>query len=312
MKISPKFVTTQIIPSWRGFTLVVTLSLLLLLAIVAVGLLSLSSISLRNGVREHARRQAQANARLALAIAIGQLQKQLGPDQRISANGSIVSRNPVRHPHFTGAWDSWFAGPIASASVNANYPHAESHHQTIGSQSMNTMRPEYTRKNDHFRGWLASLSPAESADPQTPVTLALDGKPSPTTQDTAIHLVGRGSLGEQAMPTDFVSARLMEVASSPNGEANLRGRYAWWVGDESQKARVMYDSYLGDDLVSSDKIFRSQAPASTGTNTIAGLRNLTHEQQVKLGILPSLNTLDVVPGVQSPGAATVVKFQVAE
>jgi hypothetical protein len=90
----------------------------------------------------------------------------------------------------------------------------------------------------------------------------------------------------------------MEVASAPDGVVNSRGRYAWWVGDESQKARVMYDSYLGDSLAGSDKIFRSQAPASTGTNTIAGLANLTPAQQVKLGSLPSLNTLDVVPGVQ--------------
>ena len=153
-----------------GFTLVITLSLLLLIAIVAMGLLSLSSISLRHGSREHARRQAQSNARLALAIAIGQLQKQMGPDQRISANGSIVSPNPVRHPHYTGVWDSWVAGPLAAASVGSNYPHAESHHQTIGSQPMTTMRPEYGRKNDQFRGWLASLNPAEITDPQTPLT----------------------------------------------------------------------------------------------------------------------------------------------
>ena len=107
------------------------------------------------------------------------------------------------------------------------------------------------------------------------------------------------------MPADFVSARLMAVESSPVGEANSRGRYAWWVGDESQKARVMYDSYLGDSLVSSDKIFRSQAPASTGTSTIAGLASLTADQQVKLGSLPSLNTLDVVSVQQVSTAGNV-------
>jgi Tfp pilus assembly protein PilX len=66
----------------RGFALVVTLSLMVLLTIIAVGLLSLSAISLRG--------TTQANAHsLALMLAIGDLQKEMGPDMRISAESAL-------------------------------------------------------------------------------------------------------------------------------------------------------------------------------------------------------------------------------
>ena len=67
-----------------GFALVVTLSLMILLTLIAVGLLSLSAVSLRSSSQGVAQAEAQANARMALMLAIGELQKQLGPDQRVS------------------------------------------------------------------------------------------------------------------------------------------------------------------------------------------------------------------------------------
>jgi len=284
-------------PQPAGFALVVTLSLMVLLTIIGLGLLSLSAITLRSGSQNQARMEAQGNARLALQIAIGELQKELGPDQRISANGSIIASSGVVHPHLTGVWDSWIAGPLGDAPVGNDYPGAESHHRTLGAQPAGSMRPEYDKKDRHFRAWLASLNPGEAADPNTPVALALEGEPMPTEGGTAVRLVGKGSLGKDAPDTDFVSARLIDVSGSST-VSSFRGRYAWWVGDESQKARVMDDSYQGATLASADKIFRSQAPASTGTTTIPGLTALNPAQQLRLNGLPTLNTLDLVPGVQ--------------
>ena len=77
-------------PSEKGFALVVTLSLMILLTVIAVGLLTLSSISLRSSTQGQAMAVAQANARLALTLAIGDLQKSLGCDQRVTAAAEIL------------------------------------------------------------------------------------------------------------------------------------------------------------------------------------------------------------------------------
>jgi hypothetical protein len=275
----------------KGFALVVTISLLVLLSAIALGFLSLSAVTLRSGSQEKAQMEARANARLALQIAIGELQKQLGPDQRVSANGAILSESPVRHPHWTGAWDSWIAGSLGTAAVESDYPSAVSDHQTIGSQPDASMRPEYAQKDKHFRSWLVSLAPDEAGNMASARDLVLNGKAAPTKDDQAIHLVGKGSLGDAADAVDFVSARLIDVTSPTQG----RGRYAWWAGDESQKARVMHDSYVSTPPANSaEKIYRGQSSGSTGTRQIKDLEDITIAQEARLKGLPTRNTLDLV------------------
>lgn len=77
----------------RGFSLIVTISLVILLALLSVGLLTLSSISLRSSSRLAAQSRAQANARLGLMIALGDLQKYAGPDRRITARAETLAQD---------------------------------------------------------------------------------------------------------------------------------------------------------------------------------------------------------------------------
>jgi hypothetical protein len=79
--------------SHRGFALVATVSLLVLLAIVALGMLGLSAVTLRSSTQESAMMEARANARLALMIALGELQKGMGPDKRISARALTMAKD---------------------------------------------------------------------------------------------------------------------------------------------------------------------------------------------------------------------------
>lgn len=285
----------------RGFALVVTVSLMVLLAVMCVGLLGLSAVSLRSSTQTQAQAEAQANARLALMIAIGELQKQLGPDQRVSANSAILegrgsSADKIPNPNWTGVWNSWQAGP---ADPDNPTPSAPSAHQTIpDSRSVpNGMSPTYTAgRADHFRSWLLSLNPGEASNIASPLAAALDGANMPGNNATAVRLVGEGTLGTSGQGTDardYVSARLLPVAS--RASSAFRGRYGWWVGDESQKARLMGDSYETDPANSlAGRLARQQAPGSTGTRSIKGLEKITKEQQ--LAGLPSLMTVSLIEG----------------
>jgi hypothetical protein len=118
----------------KGFALVVTLSLMILLTVIAVGLLSLSAISLRSSVSGEARARAAANAQMAVILAIGELQKETGDDRRITADASMFPS--ARQSHLVGTWSSWTPGFDKNPDQNA---------------------PDYTKpKTNLFRSWLIS------------------------------------------------------------------------------------------------------------------------------------------------------------
>ena len=127
-----------------GFVLIVTLSLMILLTVIAVGLLALSSISLRSVGQSSAASIARTNAKLAMMLALGELQVSLGPDVSVSAPASSVIKDSAR-PHLTGVWqrppvstdpgwDSWRWTPTAGGF------------------------PDYTLKKGLFKGWLVSAA----------------------------------------------------------------------------------------------------------------------------------------------------------
>jgi type II secretory pathway pseudopilin PulG len=275
----------------RGFALIATILLMVLLAMITVGTLSLSVVTLRTGTQDSAQARARANARMALMIAIGELQKQMGPDQRISANSAILEDLTVTNPHWLGVWNSWKAGTGEA-----------SQHSTIEGVS-DQMAPTYLpNRSDYFRKWLISLNEDEMSNISSPKNLSLRASPMPGPDDDAIFLVAKGSLGEDDdKKTDYVAARILDIKDKDTSE--VTGRYGWWIGDESQKARIMDDSYLPPPppatpptLTSADKIYRSAAPGSMGTKTIRGLENVTNDSQ--FAALPSLATLDLVAGAK--------------
>ena len=97
----------------NGFALVVTLTLMVLLSILALGMLSLSTVALRSSSQETAMQTARANSKIALMLAIGELQGTVGSDGAITAPASILDSDPqspqvdgVKYPHLTGVWQA--------------------------------------------------------------------------------------------------------------------------------------------------------------------------------------------------------------
>lgn len=192
-------------PPERGFALVVTVSLLVLLSLLAVGLLSLSAISLRTSQAQQHQKAARANARLALMTAIGQLQKHAGPDTRVTARADILDPD---NPPILGVWKSWEGSDHEDSGTFAGRP---------------TSPGDYgSEKKQRFLRWLVSGDPDDLEDSGNPPATG----PGPSKQP----LVGEHTVADGE--TD------LQVHLDPVMVDDGRGAYAWWIGGENLKARL--------------------------------------------------------------------------
>ncbi len=228
--------------SRSGFALVVVISLMILLVVIGIGLLTLSQISLRSSGRSMAMAEARQNARMALIIAIGQLQRQAGPDQRVTAIADIAgddSGNPVAAGvgpknrssvngidkglssiqsgtrHWTGVWKNESADPGNDIFIETPSP--------------------------LFQAWLISGNEARAADNRLvpgDATFAIGTSGAVSDPAKAVVLVGEGSVGGSAPdPLErYVVAPLVGIGKERGDRP--AGRYAWWIGDEGIKARI--------------------------------------------------------------------------
>jgi len=89
----------------RGFSLVVTMIMMVMIAILAMCTLTLSTTVIRHTGREGPQKMAEANARLSLMMALGRLQEEVGDDRRITADASILESRG--QGHLVGVWESW-------------------------------------------------------------------------------------------------------------------------------------------------------------------------------------------------------------
>ena len=228
--------------SSRGFALVISLTLMVLLTVVAVGLLTLSSISLRSSSQGEAMQMARSNARMALSLAIGQLQKSVGPDQRITAPANLLS--PQAHPGLTGAWESVRLSPDGNP----------------GLQEAKKGSRQNDEANGEFIGWLASQSwGASTQAPATPPTPAAGGRTA-----TLLNPLSAASSGTP-----------LEMDILPVSDT---GGIAWTSIDESVKAR--FDLPVDNSgLTAEARKARLRAPARSAPEVIEGLGDFELDQE---------------------------------
>ncbi len=233
-----------------------TISVMVLLVMIALAMLSLSTVELRSSQQGQAMQDARANARMALMIALGELQKQTGPDRRVTARADILG-DEITQPHLLGVWDSWGEGmedgeQLTEANVASSYD--------VG-------RP--TR----FRKWL--VSGANADDFQFPQSdLATD----------SVEMVGLGSLGQGGDPKLMV--RVPKVALEENGQR--KGSYSWWITGENSKARV--NLYQADAQGLASRANESVAAPVLAVREIEEMNTLVQDETVLRGV--TRGTLD--------------------
>jgi hypothetical protein len=249
-------------PTPRGFALVVTISLLVLLALIAVGLLTLSTVTVRSASQGKAQAEAQANARLALMLAIGKLQKEMGPDMRVSAEAALFDQNEesaeidgVDQSRWLASYNSW------GNWLNADYTLPDGGGPL---QIQDTYTPQ---RKEMFRRWLVSLPEGMSEDVDAPLrATGLD-------DTNSVVLVGGGSLGDAAQdhPDQVTRAYL-----TPVGET---GRQAWWIGPENHKARID-KAKQPRELTADNWEVSNGDTAEVGVGVLPGLEDLDSDESL--------------------------------
>ncbi|GAA5484194.1 hypothetical protein [Haloferula sargassicola] len=232
----------------RGFALIIVIALMVLLSLLAVGLLGLSSVTLRSSRGGDAMAVARANARMALTVAIGNLQKAMGPDQRVSANSSAVN-GPGGEANLLGAWDSWHWNPESANS------------------------PDYTDKRGGFVRWLASTADED---------LARDIK-APTQQfDDPVWLINPETVGQTSTDPDATNSLRANRQRVQTTDQTVGG-LAWGVMDESQKVAIALKGEDDEDLQVSERIAQRVAPQRAAPEVfLPGMQQLAESEYPKL------------------------------
>ncbi|MES2920131.1 MAG: hypothetical protein V4819_01195 [Verrucomicrobiota bacterium] len=249
----------------RGFALIVTLSLMILLTVIAVGLLSLSSISLRSSSQGQAMQTARANARLALMLALGDLQKSLGPDMRISARAETLAKDPrvaaTVPPNTAKAW--WLGVSHSDGKTPVGKDSGEPVMWLISGLPNGSLSSTLTNPVDIIKGG----------------SIDLDSTNVPDTRPT-------GGAPIQAGRVPIV-----------NAAGKVTGSYAYFVDDEGMKAQlaashtdVRNDNNLvtGGILPGTHPISQLRGLTGSGTGDVAMIQKLGSPRDLALiGVSPA-------------------------
>lgn len=205
-----------------GFALMVALGIMSFVLIVILGLSTLVQVNSKITSSEKNLATAKQNALFALNLAIGDLQNEMGPDQRISATASILDEFPetevidgVNNPYWTGAWNS-------NDSLEGN----------LVNQVVSNNRSFSDGKPSHFRRWLISTPiNGQSMSPKESIFFAKNFNKN---AKNAVLMVGAGTVGGESTEENSVYVPRQII----NKQQENENGYAYWVGDEGVKTRI--------------------------------------------------------------------------
>lgn len=247
------------------------------MALICLAIISLANVEKRHSKQWFHQQQARANARMALGIALGELQKYAGPDQRITANASILDAIPstpeiddVQNPHLLGVWrnttDSGLhlVGKDVDDSTTALTYSARDRYVDL--RFSNDLYKNNQWRDELRLTWLASFRGDNSQAHQFQLT-----------DENSITLVGKGTLGSEFAendPAKFNREKLavQKIALNLNSGS---GAYAWAVIDNSQKATITKPP---KHLPSQTQLAASQRSNLTGYSTTKHSKNGVHRE----------------------------------
>ncbi len=278
--------------SSAAFVLVSTLLLVALATILVVTATMMAHVERKAASNTAKIEEARANALFALDVALNQLQREAGPDQRITARAEILDTNSttlntaaVKQPLWTGVWTTGTNQLDAGGDPQRT--------KSLGSLSPTTAEKVAKAK------WLVSGTNANF----DPVSFA--GSTNATNADAA--LMARYQATNATLVE--VLAPLVPMLSG----TNTNGAYGYWVSDEGVKAKVnQTDPTLGanpasDPSRSQVHFLGAQAAAGHKGSTNLGTTDLRADTNnlPKITTLQSMANLAGLSGLAGTNAAKI-------
>lgn len=270
----------------RGFALLVTIVLVAFLVLILVGLATFTRVETQVADNSQQLTKARQNAIGALNIALGQLQRQAGPDQAVTARSELSSGGglPANQAFITGVWDTSAGAPAAAPTawlVSGTEPP-----NAINNILGNILTP--------VGAGLASFNDDLTTAANNWVFLVFDNSVGGT---TAAEQARRVRVLKQ--PLQAPTASLPGYSATAAGSATI-GHYAYWVGDEGVKASASLvepalaglnynNSGLGGDDWS---LAAATATAATGTDMRERLSQFSLLRSRLEQVIPALDYTD--------------------
>lgn len=274
----------------NGFAVVIALSLMAFITLLLISMTTFIRVETVNAAQSRTLTQARQNALLGLQEALGQLQAAAGPDQRVTATGSLSANAGTGTEHLVGVWNS-------------------------------EDRNGDGKPDGSFEGWLVSRAdPTEVANVafingnNMPIETAknTDGNDTYTsTADDHVILVGAGSTQQDPNNPDPMQGVVAQKKDILDADAQVSGHYAWWVGDEGVKATINIvdpaaasTSSIDDKMAAAMSMPRQAAEAMNGFGIKANDLDLA-----KIHSLKQVNLLTPDPQSSDPLTSDAAKIR---
>ncbi len=217
-----------------GFSLVLSLTVMSMLLLLCIGAAALLAIELRAARASSSQARARLNAVAGARVALGEIQRLLGPDQRVSATATILplqsTLGTMQQPRWTGVWN---AGPDKDGNKwltrNTNDTLEDTRNTAANGATGNWAvdRVEGPRQ----LGWIVSGNEAlPRSEQKNPYTALINTETCEVVGPRSLNLANRNIGTSKYLQTPFVS---VPRVSFPDG----KNSYAYWVSDEGVKAK---------------------------------------------------------------------------
>lgn len=261
----------------RGFSLILSLTVMAGVVLLVVTLSAFITIESRAAMNQQLATRARLNSLVSMRLALAHLQQEAGPDRRSTARADITqsgaSASGLRNPMWTGVWrtDKPDLPPAWLVSGRGDQP--------AGTQSVSLFHPGASA--DYHAGYWAPW--------QTLPTEATENM---------VDLVGLGSAlpSEGTRPSGIVT---LPKVTLPDDDTF--GRYAYWIGDEGVKARVNLTDDRSAAAGAADRLIALRSPVTAGLTGLKGLDLLSRPEQ--LGHIDTPRQLALLSGFNA-GAAS--------